>query len=77
MKTRKPSAKSQPKVVLQLGSWGSYLDEAAELEALLRKRPACVRIELVGVGVQVHLIGRHTDPRADSAIVFLDQTLKP
>ncbi len=50
MKTRKPSAESQPKVVLQLGSWGSYLDEAAELEALLRKKPARLRIELVGVG---------------------------
>ena len=50
MKTRKPSANRQPKVVLQLGSWGSYLDEAAELEALLRKKPTRLRIELVGVG---------------------------
>ena len=50
MKTRKPSAKRQSKLTLQLSSWGSYLDEAAELEDLLRKKPARLRIELSGVG---------------------------
>ena len=50
MKTTKPSAKRQPKLTLQLSSWGSYLDEAAELEDLLRKKPARLRIELSGVG---------------------------
>ena len=50
MKTRKPSAQRQSKLTLQLSSWGSYLDEAAELEDLLRKKPARLRIELSGVG---------------------------
>lgn len=50
MKTTKPSTSRQSKLTLQLSSWGSYLDEAAELEDLLRKKPARLRIELSGVG---------------------------
>lgn len=50
MKTRKSSAKCPSKLTLQLSSWGSYLDEACELEELLRKKPKRLRIELLGAG---------------------------
>ena len=36
-----------------------------------------LRIELAGTGAKVHLVGRHTDPRADKAIVFLESDLQP
>jgi hypothetical protein len=36
-----------------------------------------VQIELAGSGASVHLVGRHTDPRADKAITFLDRQLQP
>jgi len=36
-----------------------------------------VRIEIVGTGASVHLVGRHTDPRADKPVVFLERDLKP
>jgi hypothetical protein len=36
-----------------------------------------VRIEIAGTGARVHLVGRHTDPRADKPVVFLERDLQP
>lgn len=50
MKSKKKNPRDLSKLVFQLSSWGSYLDETAELETLLAKKPAVLRLELVGVG---------------------------
>lgn len=50
MKTTKASAKRLLTLIVQLSSWGSYLKETRKLEDLLRKKPARLRIELIGSG---------------------------
>jgi hypothetical protein len=50
MKITKSSSKRFSTLTLQLGSWGSYLKEARKIENLLRKKPARLRIELIGSG---------------------------
>lgn len=50
MKAKKKISRSPSKLVFQLSSWGSYLDEVAELETILARKPAELRLELVGIG---------------------------
>jgi len=48
-KNRK-NRKRHSKLLLKLSSWGSYINEAYELEAILAKKPARLQIEFVGSG---------------------------
>ena len=51
MKTRRTkTTKRHSKLLLKLSSWGSYIDEAFQLESLLAKKPARLQIEFVGSG---------------------------
>src|ERR1017187_6743771 len=51
MKTnRTKGAKRHCKLLLKLSSWGNYIDEAYQLEAMLAKKPARLQIEFVGFG---------------------------
>jgi hypothetical protein len=52
--------------LLKLRSWGSYIDEAYQLESLLAKRPARLQIEFVGSG----------EIPADSALLMRSMLLK-
>src|SRR5437016_10270292 len=47
---RTKSTKRYSKLLLKLRSWGNYIDEAYQLEAMLAKKPARLQIELVGAG---------------------------
>src|SRR5262249_34491488 len=47
---RRHSKQRQSKLLLKLRSWGDYIDEAYELESLLAKKPAQLKIEFVGCG---------------------------
>ncbi len=47
---RTKGAKRHSKLLLKLRSWGNYIDEAYQLESLLAKKPARLRIEFVGSG---------------------------
>jgi hypothetical protein len=38
------------KLIIKLSSWGNFLDEAYQLEAMLAKRPRRLQIEFVGTG---------------------------
>jgi hypothetical protein len=51
MKTKRTKhARRHSKLLLKLGSWGNYIDEAYQLESLLAKKPARLQIEFVGSG---------------------------
>ncbi len=47
---RTKGAKRHSKLLLKLSSWGNYIDEAYQLEAMLGKKPARLQIEFVGSG---------------------------
>src|SRR5262245_11569321 len=47
---RTKTPKRHSKLLLKLKSWGDYIDEAYQLEALLAKKPARLQIEFVGSG---------------------------
>jgi len=47
---RTKAAKRQSKLLIKLGSWGSFIDEAYQLESLLARRPRQLQIEFVGSG---------------------------
>src|ERR1044072_3832859 len=47
---REKRAKRASKLLLKLSSWGNYIEEAYQLEALLAKKPARLQIEFVGSG---------------------------
>jgi hypothetical protein len=44
------SVKRQSKLLIKLTSWGSFIDEAYQLESLLAKKPKQLQIEFVGSG---------------------------
>lgn len=51
MKTRRTkTTKRHSKLLLKLRSWGSYIDEAYQLESLLARKPALLQVEFVGSG---------------------------
>src|SRR6516165_1222604 len=64
--TRTKATKRHSKLLLKLRSWGSYIDEAYQLESLLAKRPARLQIEFVGSG----------EIPADSALLMRSMLLK-
>jgi hypothetical protein len=47
---RTKSAKRHSKLLIKLRSWGSFIDEAYQLESLLAKKPKQLQIEFVGSG---------------------------
>jgi hypothetical protein len=47
---RTRTTKRHSKLLLKLRSWGSYIDEAYQLESLLARRPSRLQIEFVGSG---------------------------
>ena len=47
---RTKTTKGHSKLLLKLRSWGSYIDEAYQLEAMLARKPGRLQIELVGSG---------------------------
>ena len=47
---RNKSVKRQSKLLIKLASWGSFIDEAYQLESLLAKKPKQLQIEFVGSG---------------------------
>jgi hypothetical protein len=47
---RTKSGKRQSKLLIKLSSWGSFIDEAYQLESLLAKKPKQLQIEFVGSG---------------------------
>jgi hypothetical protein len=63
---RARSVKRPSKLVLKLRSWGNYIDEAFQLEAILAKKPARLQIEFVGPG----------EIPADSALAMRSMILK-
>src|SRR5258706_7294056 len=63
---RSKGAKRHSKLLLKLGSWGNYIDEAYQLESLLAKKPARLQIEFVGSG----------EIPADSALLMRSMLLK-
>ena len=63
---RTKSTKRHSKLLLKLSSWGSYIDEAYQLESLLAKKPARLQIEFVGSG----------EIPADSALLMRSMILK-
>jgi len=67
MKTkRNKTTKRHSKLLLKLRSWGSFIDEAYQLESLLAKKPARLQIEFVGSG----------EIPADSALLMRSMLLK-
>ncbi len=67
MKTRRTkTTKRHSKLLLKLSSWGSYIDEAFQLESLLAKKPARLQIEFVGSG----------EIPADSALLMRSMIMK-
>ena len=44
------AVKRQLRLLIKLGSWGNYTDEAYQLESLLAKKPKQLQIEFVGPG---------------------------
>src|SRR5215831_7797500 len=67
MKTKRTkTTKRHSKLLLKLRSWGSYIDEAYQLESLLAKKPARLQIEFVGSG----------EIPADSALLMRSMLLK-
>ena len=67
MKTKRTkTTKRYSKLLLKLRSWGSYIDEAYQLESLLAKKPARLQIEFVGSG----------EIPADSALLMRSMLLK-
>jgi hypothetical protein len=67
MKTKRTKTmKRHSKLLLKLRSWGSYIDEAYQLESLLAKKPARLQIEFVGSG----------EIPADSALLMRSMLLK-
>jgi hypothetical protein len=63
---RRKLVKRPSKLVLKLRSWGNYIDEAYQLEAILAKKPARLQIEFVGPG----------EIPADSALLMRSMILK-
>src|SRR5437764_10206675 len=63
---RRKQTKRHSKLLLKLRSWGSYIDEAYQLESLLAKKPARLQIEFVGSG----------EIPADSALLMRSIILK-
>src|SRR5262245_42751251 len=67
MKTKRTkTTKRYSKLLLKLRPWGSYIDEAYQLESLLAKKPARLQIEFVGSG----------EIPADSALLMRSMLLK-
>lgn len=50
MKTKRTKVKRPSKLLLQLYGYGSYLDEARQLETLLARKPRRLHIEMTGLG---------------------------
>jgi hypothetical protein len=63
---RKKRTKRQSKLLLKLRSWGNYIDEAYQLESMLARKPARLKIEFVGSG----------EIPADSALLMRSIILK-
>lgn len=67
MKTKRiRTTRRRSKLLLKLSSWGNYIDEAYQLESLLAKKPASLKIEFVGSG----------EIPADSALLMRSMILK-
>jgi hypothetical protein len=70
MKTKRTkqskSAKRQSKLLIKLSSWGSFINEAYQLESLLAKKPKQLQIEFVGSG----------EIPADTALLMRSMILK-
>ena len=64
-KRTKP-VKRQSKLLIKLRAWGSFIDDAFELESLLAKKPWVLQIELVGAG----------EIPADTALLMRSMILK-
>jgi hypothetical protein len=65
-KKRTKAVKRKSKLLLKLGSWGNYIDEAYQLESLLGKKPRQLQIEFVGSG----------EIPADTALLMRSMILK-
>jgi hypothetical protein len=63
---RTKTTKRHSKLLLKLRSWGGFIDEAYQLEALLARKPARLQIEFVGSG----------EIPADSALLMRSMILK-
>jgi len=63
---RKKCTKRHSKLLLKLRSWGNYIDEAYQLESMLARKPAHLKIEFVGSG----------EIPADSALLMRSIILK-
>ncbi len=63
---RTRTTKRHSKLLLKLRSWGSYIDEAYQLESLLARKPSRLQIEFVGSG----------EIPADSALLMRSILLK-
>src|SRR5436190_3084901 len=67
MKAKRTKTKRRhSKLLLKLRSWGSYIDEAYQLETLLARKPSRLQIEFVGSG----------EIPADSALLMRSMILK-
>jgi hypothetical protein len=63
---RTKTVKRQSKLLIKLSSWGSFIDEAYQLESLLAKKPKQLQIEFVGSG----------EIPADTALLMRSMILK-
>jgi hypothetical protein len=63
---RTKSIKRQSKLLIKLRSWGSFIDEAYQLESLLARKPKQLQIEFVGSG----------EIPADTALLMRSMLLK-
>jgi hypothetical protein len=63
---RARTVKRQSKLLLKLGTWGSFIDEAYQLESQLAKKPKQLQIEFVGSG----------EIPADTALLMRSMILK-
>ena len=65
MKSKRMKTRRHSKLMIKL-RWGSYIDEAYQLESMLARRPAQLQIELVGPG----------EIPADTALLMRSMILK-
>jgi hypothetical protein len=63
---RTKAVKRQSKLLIKLGSWSSFIDEAYQLESLLARKPRHLQIEFVGSG----------EIPADTALLMRSMILK-
>jgi hypothetical protein len=63
---RTKSVKRQSKLLIKLGAWGDFINEAYQLESLLARKPKQLQIEFVGSG----------EIPADTALLMRSMILK-